>query len=229
MLALMLQNDEPDDAELLFRIANSRAGSDAARAAQSAFYRRHVRYLYAAVLKRSARLLELSSSTAEDLVHDTFQRAFARASTFRRDGITDPDRLRRRARAWLGRIAQRLLADALGDTHETSDSPYLDALSANEDAEPTPDDDPSPRLELVCRALESLSEREQDVLRVSALYQRLGEAHQRLPNAVAAELAARWGTTTENIRAIRSRAMKRLRAAVEAGTVTPATAASEEP
>src|SRR5690242_17410167 len=106
MLALMLQNDEPDDAELLFRIANTRAGSDAARAAQAMFYRRHVRYLYVVVVKRCGRLLDLSSQSAEDLVQDAFHRAFARASTFRRDGITDPERLRRRARAWLGRIAE---------------------------------------------------------------------------------------------------------------------------
>ena len=54
-----------------------------------------------------------------------------------------------------------------------------------------------------------------DVLRVTALYQRAGEAHQRLPNDVSAELAERWGTTNENIRAIRSRAMKKLKTFLE--------------
>jgi RNA polymerase sigma factor (sigma-70 family) len=228
MLALMLQSDEPDDAELLFRIANTRAASDAARAAQNVFYRRHVRYLYAVVVKRCGRLLDLSSLSAEDLVQDAFHRAFSRAATFRRDGISDPERLSRRARAWLGRIAQHLLADSLADSHEISDSPYLDTLSSPHD-DRDQDAIDSPKLELVCRALDSLSEREQDVLRVSALYQRVGEAHQRLPNAVAAELAARWNTSSDNIRAIRSRAMKRLRAAVESGAAgAPATMASEE-
>lgn len=225
MLALMLQNDEPDDAELLFRIANTRAGSDAARAAQSIFYRRHVRYLYAVVVKRCARLLELSSLSAEDLVQDSFHRAFSRASTFRRDGIADPERLQRRARAWLGRIAERLLADSLADSHEISDSPYLERLSSNDSDDFVTG---SPKLELVCRALDSLSEREQDVLRVSALYQRVGEVHQRLPNAVAAELAARWNTSSDNIRAIRSRAMKRLRAAVDAGALSPSSSLGSE-
>jgi RNA polymerase sigma factor (sigma-70 family) len=229
MLALMLQNDEPDDAELLFRIANIRAGSEAARAAQSIFYRRHVRYLYAVVVKRCGRVLHLSSLSAEDLVQDSFHRAFSRASTFRRDGITDPERVRTRARAWLGRIAQRLLADSLADSHEISDSPYLERLSSNDHNDDEELTTGSPKLELVCRALDSLSEREQDVLRVSALYQRVGETHQRLPNAVATELAARWNTTSDNIRAIRSRAMKRLRAAVDAGATSAiSTLASEE-
>jgi DNA-directed RNA polymerase sigma subunit (sigma70/sigma32) len=35
-----------------------------------------------------------------------------------------------------------------------------------------------------------------------------------LPNAVSAELAHRWGTNSENIRAIRSRALKKLKAFV---------------
>jgi DNA-directed RNA polymerase sigma subunit (sigma70/sigma32) len=61
----------------------------------------------------------------------------------------------------------------------------------------------------VTEGLDELSEREQDVLRVTALYQRAGD-HQRLPNAISAELALRWETTNENIRAIRSRALKKL-------------------
>jgi len=53
------------------------------------------------------------------------------------------------------------------------------------------------------------------VLRVTALYHK-AEGHNRLPNDVSAELAARWNTTNENLRAIRSRAMKKLRKAMEA-------------
>ena len=54
------------------------------------------------------------------------------------------------------------------------------------------------------------------MLRVTALHYRAGEEHQRLPNDVSAELATRWGTTNDNVRAIRVRAMKKLKALVAA-------------
>jgi DNA-directed RNA polymerase specialized sigma24 family protein len=119
MLALMASVAEVDDAELLARVASGTPS--VARDAQSQFYRRHVSYLYAAVVKHSASLLALSRQSAEDLVHDTFERAFARAQTFNRDGVVDPERLRRRARAWLARIAHNLLADALARPVELPD------------------------------------------------------------------------------------------------------------
>jgi DNA-directed RNA polymerase sigma subunit (sigma70/sigma32) len=73
----------------------------------------------------------------------------------------------------------------------------------------------SPKLRLLREALDTLTERERDVLRVAALYFRPGEEHQRLPNEVSAELARRWDTTNENLRAIRSRAAKKLKQYLE--------------
>jgi RNA polymerase sigma factor (sigma-70 family) len=171
-----------------------------------------VRYLYGVLRRHEHKLLESAGISAEDLVQETFHRAFERAHTFSAEGIDDADHVRRRARAWLGRIAQNLLCDHLRSTREVSASPYLERLSCDEIERPAP---PSPELAVVIDGLGELSEREQDVLRVTALYLRAGD-HQRLPNAVSAELAARWGTTSENIRAIRSRAMKKLRSFITA-------------
>jgi hypothetical protein len=54
-----------------------------------------------------------------------------------------------------------------------------------------------------------------------ALYFRPGEEHQRLPNEVSAELAKRWETTSENVRAIRSRATKKLKEYLEKRLAAP--------
>ena len=62
----------------------------------------------------------------------------------------------------------------------------------------------------IVRALAQLSEREQDVLRVSALYFK-ADGHGRLPHEVSAELGARWGIGNDNVRAIRKRALEKLR------------------
>ena len=64
---------------------------------------------------------------------------------------------------------------------------------------------------LVSEGLDGLSEREREILRVTALYGQVGEKRGRLPNAVSRDLAARWGTTNDNIRAIRVRALKKLK------------------
>jgi RNA polymerase sigma factor (sigma-70 family) len=200
-------NDEPTDAELLERVAAREGHPRAARDAEAALYARHVRYLYGALAARQSRLLAIAGLSAEDLVQETFHRAFERAHTFTTEGVIDPEHLRRRTRAWLGRIAQNLLADRLERVREVSSTPYVERVSCEAIDEPPPS---SPELRLVRDALAELSDREQDVLRVTALYLRAGD-HQRLPNAVAAELADRWATTSENVRAIRSRAMKKLR------------------
>lgn len=209
----------PSDAELLARVAARDSDALAARRAEAEFYARHVRYLFAVLVRRVKGPLVLSGSEVEDLVQETFFRAFQRAHTFDRGDTRSDEELARRARAWLGRIAQNLLADWLAGRREVAASPFLESVAARDaDAPPS---SRSPQMALVHDALESLSERERDVLRVSALYHRPGEEHQRLPNAVAAELAARWGTTGENIRAIRSRAMKKLREYLEARRPLP--------
>ncbi|MEZ4219812.1 MAG: sigma-70 family RNA polymerase sigma factor [Polyangiaceae bacterium] len=193
-----------DDAELLKRVA---LGGGDARPAAGEFYGRHVRYLYGALLKRQRRLLDVAAMSAEDLVQDTFRRAFERAHTFKPDAELDQERKRRRARAWLGRIAHNLLADQLRGLHEVSASPYLEQVPSDEREEAPPS---TPEVKLMRQALETLSEREQDVLRVTALYQHAG-SHQRLPNDVSQNLARRWGTSNENVRAIRSRALKKVK------------------
>lgn len=213
------------EAALLSAIAGSGAGQR--QAAQAEFYSRHVGYVYAALLKQPARLRRVIGVSAEDVVQDTFNRAFQRAHTFDAAGISDPDHLRRRTRAWLGRIANNLLIDALRKSSEVADSPTLELMESAVDPDRQPESrrsdpgahstarPPHPRTptQRMHAAFERLSDREQDVLRVSAMYYRAGD-HQRLPNAAAHDLATRWGTSNENVRAIRSRALKKLKAAL---------------
>ncbi len=203
-------DDRRSDAELLGVVAKRGDDPAGSRVAQAAFYRRHVRYLYGVLLRHKHNLLPLAGLSAEDLAHETFHRAFERAATFEAGDGLDADRERMRARAWLGRIATNLLTDHLHRLREVSATPYLERVTCaaiDEDAPPSQ----SPRALLVAQGMEQLTERERDVLRVSALHYRAGD-HQRLPNDVSAELASRWATTNENIRAIRVRAMKKLKA-----------------
>jgi len=209
---------EATDAELLASVARGGRDPRRSRDAQAHFYERHVRYLYGALRKRR-QLLELAGESPEDLVQETFQRAFDRAHTFRAAPELDAERQRQRTRAWLGRVAHSLLVDKLRDEPARADSPYLERLGVEDDIEDA--EAVAPALERVVQALGSMSEREQDVLRVTALYYKAGHDSQRLPNRVSEELAERWQTTNDNIRAIRSRALKRLKALVMAPELSP--------
>lgn len=198
------------DAQLLERVARRPEDPVAAARAEGELYRRHVRYLFGVANKQAARLLQIAGVSAEDLVMDTFQRAFERAGTYRAEAGLDEEAERRRTRAWLGRIAQNQLVDSFRKIREVSASPYLEQVPVR-DRDSSPPSQPSPQLTHMRQALSQLSEREQDILRVTALYWRAGAKQQRLPNEVAAELAARWETSSDNIRAIRSRAVKKLK------------------
>lgn len=198
------------DGDLFAAVARGRAHES--REAQRTLYARHVRYLYGALRRQEHKLLKLAGLSVEDLVQDTFQRAFERAASFAGEPSLDADRDRRRTRAWLGRIAQNLITDAFRRFREVSSSHALELATAPPDEAP-----PSsrPDLRALRAALETLSDREQDILRVSALYFK-AKGVGRLPNAVAAELGARWGITSDNLRAIRKRALAKLRDAMQA-------------
>jgi len=200
------------DADLLLFMALRADDPPGARAAWEEFYARHVRYLYAVCLRAYADLLGGPAGVG-DLVADTFRRAYEHAGTFDAAGLDDPDRLRRRARAWLGRIAQRLVQTALRGRAKLPTvrlEPDHWQLIAGRDELP-PAGDPQ-RVERVREAIASLSPREQAVLRVTFQWYRPDRSHQRLPNDVAAELAESLATTPENLRQIRRRAMRKVEA-----------------
>jgi len=95
------------DADLLTFMTMADEDPAVARAAWEAFYRRHAAYVYGVCVRAYAKILGGEAGVC-DLVADTFKRAYEHAETFEAGGITDPERMRLRTRAWLGRIAERL-------------------------------------------------------------------------------------------------------------------------
>ena len=193
----------------------SMSGEDpaAAQAAWAEFYARHVDYLYAVCLRGYGDLLTGDTGVG-DLVTETFRRAFRGAHLFNADGDQDPERLRRRTRAWLGRIAQRLFQDILRKRRRL-DLVHLEPELWERIPERTVEPAPNPELiDRVAAALNQLSEKEQIVIRTTFLWHQRGNAHQRLPNDVVADLAETLQTTPENLRQIRRRALVKIRESV---------------
>ena len=183
----------------------------AAECAWAEFYRRHMEYLYG-VCQRAYRDL-VGDLGVEDLVQDTFVRAFEKAHTFSSRGVTEPERLRRLVRAWLGKVASNLFRQGmlLSPKVDYTDEELQVASNVSDDP-PAPD---SPGVVLAQQALAALTEREQHVLRVTAHWYRPGQKHQRLPNRQMAELAKALKTTPTNVRQIRHRAMAKIAAYVK--------------
>ncbi len=202
------------DADLMVYMSLAHEDPDGARLAWETFYRRHVEYLYAVCFRAYGPLLG-GTSGAADLVADAFKRAYEYADRFDDGGLTDPDRLRLRTRAWLGRIAQRLAQTTLRGRSRLKER-MVDLDRWQQIAEPTETNEGDPeRIAAVRAAVAALNEREQIVIRTTFQWYVPGQPHQRLPNDVAAELAQTLKTTPENLRQIRRRAMAKIKAMLD--------------
>ena len=208
------------DVDLLVYMTMADDDPRAAQGAWEAFYHRHVRYLYAVCMRAYARLLGGQPGVC-DLVAEVFQRAYEHADKFDPAGITDPQRQRQRVRAWLGWIARASAQNAWRGQRRLP-TQFLDHDQWQHVAQDAPADTPDPgRTESVRAAILALTEREQLVIRVTFQWYQPGQRHQRLPNDVAAELARTLGTTPENLRQIRRRAMKRIQTYLDRHDAAP--------
>ena len=199
------------DAELLLLMSNGGAQSETA---WNEFYNRHVGYVHA-VCKR-AFLPILRPERIEDLVQDTFIRAYQKAITFTSPPELDAAGQRRAVRAWLGTISESIAHDYFRNQPMVDfvDDEALETYAvqpANDDS----DDPASERLDLFEAAWGTLTGREQQVLRTTAFWSKPGAKNQRLPNKVMEDLVADLNTTRANIRQIRKRAVAKIREYME--------------
>jgi len=205
------------DADLLALMSMKGEYPEHAREAWAEFYRRHAPYLYH-VCRKVLEGLPRPPATAEEVTTDTFMLAYQGAGTYCEPAGLDPDAKRRNVRAWLTQIAHNHVCALLRGVPEVGAEEQLDEERWRQQAAREPDDE-LPKTELLL-ALEDvlqtdLDEREREVLRKTSQYHVFGRRAQRLPNKVAEELAKRLGTTTENLRKIRQRALQKVRAGLE--------------
>lgn len=197
--------NDPDEDLLAYIALDPSAVS--AREAGGELYDRHRKPLFGLLKRTWGRFIE--PERLADLVHDTFLAAFKSAASFSGTG-------RGACLNWLTGIAKNLLKQEL----QRGVSVRADLALADEQ-DPAwelsiPENVPeSAAVAMTEHALATLTEREQEVVRVTLEFHRPGDKHQRLPNSVAAGLAKQWSTTTTNIRMIRKRAMDKLKAYLE--------------
>ena len=183
---------------------------ESARDAYTEFHARNKEWLYGIVRKSHYHKLIGREQDIGEVVQGALVKAYYNANSFRVREIGDRDKSRWEARRWLVGIARNEVAELLRgrkNTPETSLPPDFDETFATPEGWDETDSEEQIK---VTNALEQLSEREQDVIRTTFLYQKPGVEYQRLPNDVCKELAERLGLTAPHIRTIRKRAMDKI-------------------
>ena len=150
----------------------------------------------------------------EDIVQDTFVRAFQRAAQFSLEANIAPADERRLVRGWLGKISENIVRDYFRGQPEVDfvDEQTLEIYEAARQAglEEIGNSESSD-FEQMEDAFETLTEDEEHVLRTTGLWYKPGQKQQRLPNSVMVELAASLNTNATNVRKIRSRGIAKVK------------------
>lgn len=185
----------------------------AARSARAELWTRFRRYVWAACHRAYGSGMQREE--IEDLVVDTFVRAFECAGTFQNENLEDKGRARRKVGAWLCMIARRLAID-----RQQPITIGLDSADPRELARAIrrPSSRLGPLARKVRKALTTpgvLNAKEIVVLREWAEHYDPDRDQQRLPEGVTEELAKQLNVQPESIRQILRRGLKRLRESLE--------------
>lgn len=200
------------DEDLLAWMAMNSDEPAYAEAACEEFYKRNLNYVYGVV--RNAQVELIGDAIVEDIVVGTFGRVFAKASTYCSCGAPNAKGKRHNVLAWVGTIAQNLIADYLRD--ENTRLQLVDDWQLVEPRIVPRDDGPlSQEARWAGEALGELQERERTILLATLQHYNVNATNQRLPNGVAEDLARTYETKPENIRQIRKRALAKIKAYVE--------------
>ena len=140
-------------------------------------------------------------------MQNTLMKVYQHAEQFNSDGITDPKRIRNKIKAWLYGIAEneayaelkimRFKFVPIDNIPSVADEPATENVfkSANR--------------RLLDEALENvLTDRERDILRTYMLYKDANNPNSHLPDEEIRKACQYWSTTPQNLRTIKSRALK---------------------
>lgn len=211
------------DPDLMGTLVQGDAHAELANAAWAELHRRHYRYLaatiwavYGPTLKDPHAAADLASQTLRRAVNWATRQASAEEVVARfRDA--SPEIESRRVRGWMGAIANRLFLDLVRRTSPTTRELHEEVehhFSKNQrevEESPTRSRD----RELLKQAVATLSPDDREAITVSLTWYDPDKGIFDVPSGEAAAIAKTLGTTTDALRQRRSRAMRRLKEAIE--------------
>ena len=212
---LLASLEAKDSLSLLAVMARAAEDQDRADAAWKIFYVRYGGWLWWKC--RQAALALGGETWVDDIFLETMEAVYLKAGKFRVAPDSTAEDTEALLKGWLGTITNNKLQRRLEGRRDEVTVSEEQWMRLNPVREKQADVEaetggPSPEQKAFSEAFASLSEREQTVLRVTFQYHRFGSEFQRLSNEVTKDLASQLGTTPENLRAIRKRALDKLRA-----------------
>ncbi len=195
-------------ADLFLSMAMKEDNPQAGEKAYNDFYYRYKNYLYT-IIKKACKSWEMYGN---DLVEATFENTlltvYAKAESFIVIERIPIENQERRMKAWLGKIANNEMLKLLRDSRTEKDKvEYIEDLTFFEDIYEDIEVPKSQDILLAERALNSLSERERDILVTYLMFQ---DGNKQLPRDEIQKLSDIWNVHSDNLRQIKKRAMSKL-------------------
>jgi hypothetical protein len=213
--AQTLDFSDRTDADLFEAMALAGACIARAHAAFAEFHRRHAAYLFAVCQRRYR-------GEEEEIVAETLRRVYESATLFDRSALVDvstPDAARRFVRAWVGQVVRWVAADHFADRKSrlpTVTPAGIDSCPGVRGCAPPNETEAERELIASVRGVvDSLPEREQDVAWTVAHGWSPEHGQVRWSQEDLDALAARFDLSRDNIRQIRARLIRKLRARLE--------------
>lgn len=207
-----------NDADLLEFMSMQSRESETAHAAFHELHRRHVKYLFATACRSFGSIVG-GDEGVRDLVQDALFKAWVWAGKHEGDApafatfrFSDGEVGRRRVRAWLGRIVENCLRDILRNRERNPEAALIDDMPDQRAGIRAP----SPEVVARCETLlASLNDSEREAIRLSLPCYDPATGTFVFKSGEAEAIAKSIGTTVDNLRQRRHRAIARLRAGAE--------------
>ena len=196
------------DADLLTYISWRDEHEEAALAAWGEFYLRHFDLLTVICLK--AYQPQIGEAGVEDLVNDAFLRVLTHGAATFKTSENDPDKIRKLVGVWLSKIAKNLFLMHLRGKKKMPEVTFEETEHECEETTPL-SEERLKQCEQLRVVLDSLKERERDVLMARfSNYHRSGGKQQFDPE-VLADLAEKLQITKDAVRQILCRTLKKIK------------------
>lgn len=191
------------------------AGDKADQAlATKELYQRYCGWLFKVLQKR---LPQYDGDFLSDFVIQTFSVVFKNADRFRRISDEDSVLQERRFKKWMLTIANNLYNswNRKQAPATTMDEEFW-LLAAERPDQKAPNERSTPEMEAIAAAMAELSDRDRSILYAYLSHcPDITNRQSKLPRNMISELCSAYKTTPENLRTIRSRAMKKVRIHLE--------------
>lgn len=200
-------------AELFLSMAMKEDDQQGAEKAFAKFYNRYKNYLYTVVLN-ACKAWEMYGDDLVQSVHqNTFLTVYEKAESFLQIEEVPIEQQEKRMKSWLATIAKNEMYQLLrGLRDEKENMDYQDDITLFESSDEEHEVQKSEDFLLVERALDSLSEKNRNILVTYLMFE---DGNKKLPSEEIQRLSAIWEVLPDSLRQIKKRSLEKVKKYIE--------------